>query len=124
MDITNFAIHIVLWLLGFVFLFHIPLCRAVRKDHLPCHQSTSVIIPARNEETVLPNLLASLREQSYIPDEIIVVDDHSEDRTKEIAKREGAKVVESQPLPEGWTGKTWTLPPGCASSGRRHFSSS
>ena len=112
MDITNFAIHIALWLLGFVFLFHIPLCRAVRKDHLPCHQSTSVIIPARNEETVLPNLLASLREQSYIPDEIIVIDDHSEDRTNEIAKIEGAKVLESQPLPEGWTGKTWACHQG------------
>ncbi|MGB2799061.1 MAG: glycosyltransferase family 2 protein [Dehalococcoidia bacterium] len=112
MDITTFAIHVALWLLGFVFLFHIPLCRAARKDDFPYHPPTSVIIPARNEDTVLPNLLASLREQSYIPDEIIVVDDHSEDRTKEIAKREGAKVVESQPLPEGWTGKTWACHQG------------
>ena len=112
MDITTFAIHVALWLLGFVFLFHIPLCRAARKDDFPYHPPTSVIIPARNEETALPNLLASLREQRYISDEIIVVDDHSEDRTKEIAKREGAKVVESQPLPEGWTGKTWTCHQG------------
>lgn len=112
MDIATFAIHIALWLLGFIFLFHIPLCRAVRKDDSIYHPPTSVIIPARNEETVLPNLLASLKEQSYIPDEIIVVDDHSEDRTKEIADRGEAKLVESQPLPKGWTGKTWACHQG------------
>jgi len=40
-------------------------------------------------------------------DEIIVVNDHSEDRTKEIAEKSGVEVLESLPIPEGWLGKTW-----------------
>ena len=67
----------------------------------------SVIIPARNEEDRLPTLLKSLGSQTFSPHEVIVVDDASEDRTREIAERFGAKVVDNPPLPEGWTGKCW-----------------
>src|SRR6187399_647718 len=43
----------------------------------------SVIIPARNEEENIGNLLSSLEKQTYSPNlfEIIVVDDHSTDNT-------------------------------------------
>jgi len=41
------------------------------------------------------------------PVEIIVVDDHSQDATAEVARRRGATVVFSDPLPDGWVGKTW-----------------
>ena len=44
----------------------------------------SVIIPARNEEASLGACLESLTEQHYYF-EIIVVNDHSTDRTSEIA---------------------------------------
>ena len=38
--------------------------------------------------------------------EIIVVDDHSTDRTREIALSFPAvRVIEAGPLPDGWTGK-------------------
>lgn len=70
----------------------------------------SVIIPARNEETNLPYLLQSLAGQSRKPDEIIVVDDRSTDRTRELASSfEGVTVVENAPLPPGWTGKNWAV---------------
>lgn len=48
----------------------------------------SVIIPARNEEKNLPFLLNDLTNQKYPQHlfEIIVVDDHSEDKTAEIIK--------------------------------------
>lgn len=72
-------------------------------------QKLSVIIPARNEEKNLPYLLTSLKAQTYRPFEIIVVDDFSEDQTKSIAESFGVTVVESTPLPKGWTGKTWAL---------------
>lgn len=42
-------------------------------------EKVSVIIPARNEAGNLPHLLGSLKKQTYAPDEIIVVDDFSED---------------------------------------------
>ncbi|HEY6502717.1 MAG TPA: glycosyltransferase [Chitinophagaceae bacterium] len=49
----------------------------------------SVIVPARNEENNIGALLDALEQQSYPRDlfEIIVTDDHSEDRTAEIVKQ-------------------------------------
>jgi len=102
-----FIVNLVFWLLGFFFLFHISSCRVPvdRNTHNP---SVSVIIPARNEEHTLPNLLNSLSGQLSSEDEVIVVDDHSEDRTKAVAEENGVKVLESLPIPEGWLGKTWS----------------
>ena len=54
----------------------------------------SIIIPAYNEEDYLPVLLSTIRHQTYYNVEIIVVDDASEDRTKEVAESYGALVVE------------------------------
>ncbi|MFC1905276.1 glycosyltransferase [Chloroflexota bacterium] len=98
--------HLLLWMLGFLFLFRIPYCENIITK-IKRNPSLSVIIPARNEEKNLPYLLASLKCQVPLPDEIIVVDDYSEDRTKILAEQQGAMVVVSQPLPEGWLGKTW-----------------
>ncbi len=66
----------------------------------------SVIVPARNEEASLPACLGSLVAQAGIPFEIIVVDDCSTDRTRQIATSiPGVRVIEPGPLPAGWTGK-------------------
>jgi 4,4'-diaponeurosporenoate glycosyltransferase len=43
---------------------------------------------------------------------VIVVDDDSSDGTAGIAQREGARVLRSDPLPEGWRGKTWACSQG------------
>ncbi len=70
------------------------------------HPKVSVIVPARNEEACLRSCLESLVAQTGVPFEIIVVDDHSTDRTREIATSFPAvRVVEAAPLPTGWTGK-------------------
>jgi glycosyltransferase involved in cell wall biosynthesis len=54
----------------------------------------SVVIPAYNEESFLPHLLTSLRQQTFKhPYEVIVVDNNSTDKTAQIAKEYGAKVV-------------------------------
>jgi glycosyltransferase involved in cell wall biosynthesis len=66
----------------------------------------SVIVPARNEQICLGACLESLVAQTGVPFEIIVVDDHSTDRTREIAQSfPGVRVIEAGPLPEGWIGK-------------------
>jgi glycosyltransferase involved in cell wall biosynthesis len=66
----------------------------------------SVIVPARNEEACLGTCLQSLVSQSNIAFEIIVVDDYSTDRTRDIALSfTEVRLVEAGPLPEGWTGK-------------------
>lgn len=66
----------------------------------------SIIVPARNEEASLGACLESLVSQTGVSFEIIVVDDHSTDRTHAIAEAFATvRVFEAGPLPAGWTGK-------------------
>jgi len=65
----------------------------------------SVIVPARNEEAVLARCLSSLICQPGVNCEIIVVDDHSTDRTREIAESFAVNTITADPLPGGWSGK-------------------
>jgi len=53
----------------------------------------SIVIPTKNEEEYLPNLLKSIKQQTFQPDHIIVADAGSTDHTREIAKSFGARVV-------------------------------
>ncbi len=54
----------------------------------------SVVIPTLNAETMIGPLLESLKEQNLPPREILVVDSASEDRTCEIARSLGARVIQ------------------------------
>lgn len=54
----------------------------------------SIVIPALNEESYLPILLESLKNQAFQDFEIIVADADSGDKTRQIAQESGAKVVE------------------------------
>src|ERR1700688_1142527 len=78
--------------------------------------AVSVIVPARNEEVCLGACLQSLVAQqtsaSQFGFEIIVVDDHSTDRTRQIAASfadksadQEIRVIAAAPIPPGWTGK-------------------
>lgn len=79
------------------------------EENLFSDQKVSVIIPARNEEESLPHLLQSLATQTVMPYEVIVVDDFSSDKTGEIARSYGARVLRNPTLPAGWTGKNWAV---------------
>lgn len=75
----------------------------------------SVVIPARNEASSITTLLASLAAQSRPADEVVVVDDQSEDGTAALARSfPGVTVVSGAPLPDGWTGKAWACHQGAA----------
>lgn len=76
----------------------------------------SIIVPARNEERNLGRLLDSLSRLDYPFTEIIVVDDHSTDRTAEIARGHGVRLVSAPPLPSGWNGKNWACHHGAAAA--------
>ena len=54
----------------------------------------SIIIPALNEENVLPRLLTSIKTQDFDDYEVIVADARSKDRTREIAAEFGCRVVD------------------------------
>ncbi|KEZ53927.1 glycosyltransferase [Metabacillus indicus] len=72
----------------------------------------SILIPLRNEEKNAEDLAASLKNLSYPNLEIIMLDDQSTDRTKEIltnAARNDSrfKIVTGSDLPDGWAGKVF-----------------
>ena len=73
----------------------------------PSTKSVCVIVPARNEEALVGAAIASLR-----PWPVIVVDDHSSDRTATVAAEAGATVIQAGPLPPGWSGKLWAISEG------------
>ena len=60
----------------------------------------SIIIPTHNEENYLPKLLKCIKKQSYKDYEIIIGDAFSTDRTIEIAKNCGCRIVKDA-VPNG-----------------------
>ncbi len=56
--------------------------------------SYDVLIPARNEELILEKTLHHLYKQTIKPNLVIVVNDNSNDKTKEIAESNGVKVID------------------------------
>jgi chlorobactene glucosyltransferase len=86
-----------------------------RFDQYPTSNRTprvSVLVPARNEERNIDLCITSLLKQDYPDFEIIVLDDHSNDRTLSILSRlakmdSHLKIMEGRPLPAGWLGKHW-----------------
>jgi len=81
----------------------------------------SIIVPARNEEASLADCLRSLTAQSGVAFEIIVVDDASIDRTREIAQNfAGVRAISPEPLPVGGTRKMWTGKNNALVAGAKH----
>ncbi|MBB6099805.1 glycosyltransferase involved in cell wall biosynthesis [Deinobacterium chartae] len=60
---------------------------------MPARPGFSVVIPARNEERYLYATLEAIGRQARRPDEVIVVDSASTDRTAALARAWGARVV-------------------------------
>jgi len=76
----------------------------------------AVIVPARNEASLVGHATESLVRQDYQgPFHIFLVDDHSTDATSEVALKAAERaghinsltIVQARELPSGWTGKLW-----------------
>ena len=78
----------------------------VAPETVSSRPTVSVIVPARNEEASLGACLESLAAQTGVSFEIIVVDDASTDRTREIAQSfPSVRVVDAGPPPARLDGK-------------------
>jgi hopene-associated glycosyltransferase HpnB len=74
----------------------------------------TVLIPARNEASVIECTLSALRREGKGL-RVILIDDQSSDGTASIARSTlptHLQVVQGAPLPDGWTGKLWALEQG------------
>ena len=61
--------------------------------------SVSVVIPVRDGERHLGNVLRALRREG--PDEVLVIDSGSRDRSREIAREGGSDLIEIEPADFG-----------------------
>lgn len=94
---------------------------ASNNQALEVYPTVWVIVPARDEAEVLAMSLASLLNQDYLGAfSIVLVDDNSCDRTREVAqetatqlnKVEQLKIISGKPLVKGWKGKLWAMEQG------------
>lgn len=92
-------------------LFHHRAFDAARLAAARGTADVAVVIPARDEEGTIGEIVSSIRRglvaRAGLVDELVVVDDHSTDATAAVARSSGARVVESRGAGKGaamWTG--------------------
>ena len=102
-----FAVFPALMYVRNVKLFRAP---GLRSLTFPARPHLSVLIPARNEEAGIAAAVEAVLASTDVDLELIVLDDHSTDRTAEIVRdiavKDGRVRVElAPPLPADWCGK-------------------
>ncbi len=86
-----------------------PKLRRVNRSY---NDLVSILIPVRNEQENILNLLTSIRQQDYQNHEVILLDDDSTDATYEICSAFASansrfRIVKGESLPRGWLGKNY-----------------
>lgn len=113
LQISFIFILIVILTTFFVSLINLLLNQSLKPINLSNNKPfVSVLIPVRNEEKNIPNLLNSLLLQDYQNIEILVLDDNSTDNTYQVIhdysiKYNNIVTIKGKPLPDGWLGKNW-----------------
>ncbi len=109
----NYPALLVLTLMGYLLLtalINLLLTQKIPRKMPIANNRVSVLIPARDEEKNIGNLLSDLQLMTADNLEIIVGNDQSTDRTAEIVAHHAQKdsrirMIEIDHLPEGWRGK-------------------
>ena len=112
-----------------LFLFSLALTNffTIRKpeESISIAQTIDVLIPVRNEQENIPELVASLKAQINLHAvRFIFIDDSSTDNTASLIKERTQNdprfsLISADPLPAGWLGKPWALSQGfSAGTGR------
>jgi len=84
-----------------------PLLRTSHHDHDPAavaaakgDQTVAVCLPARDEESTVGTIVETIRRDLCgavgVIDELVVVDDHSDDATADVARAAGARVIDAR----------------------------
>lgn len=115
MLVGQFVIFIILLTALLTVLANLAAFRSLPPAPIPADAPlVSVLVPARNEARNIEACVGSLLRQEYPNFEVIVIDDHSDDGTGELAARLFAehpgvktRLLSGTQLPPGWTGKGW-----------------
>jgi 4,4'-diaponeurosporenoate glycosyltransferase len=100
----SIAIYLVGWISGWLAFVRI---RSLPSAGGTTRGAVTVIVPCRNEAENLTQLLPNLGAVLGNDDEVIVVDDQSNDATSLIARNAGVVVVQVDSIPDGWAGKPY-----------------
>ncbi|AKG04716.1 hypothetical protein AAV35_007815 [Salimicrobium jeotgali] len=108
-------VTIFLILAGVLFLwtiFNSMFMPGLKSNNLRRIAPVSILIPLRNEEFNAGPLVESLKKITYPDLEILLLDDHSEDRTFALLSEATAddprfRLFKGEPLKKGWTGKVF-----------------
>lgn len=106
------AIVILLMILSTTLFNFFTAPRIARAPNLKATPKVSILIPARNEEQNIGKCLEGLIKQDYPNLEIIVLNDHSEDKTLQVIQAfrqrdQRIQYINGKDLPDGWLGKNW-----------------
>jgi chlorobactene glucosyltransferase len=99
-------VSLIIFIVSLVNLFTAP---ELKKAQTTIDDLVSILIPARNEEKNISNIISDCLNQTYKRIEIVVLDDHSTDNTKNILENFSDKIqiIDGLDLPENWLGKNW-----------------
>ena len=101
------------------FFWHLKNDTVDATDSAESSTSIAAVVPARNEAEFIGPVITSLLGQSRAVS-VFLVDDESTDGTADVARCAAEKagkagaliVIQSKPLPAGWTGKLWAMHQG------------
>lgn len=117
------AVSLCIWLyLAFArgFFWRLPRPELPQSPESSSKLSVAAVIPARDEAAVIGSVVEALVNQQGMRLPVFLVDDGSTDGTAAAARETVARlgksdqltVIESEPLPSGWTGKLWAMRQG------------
>ncbi len=105
-------VHVLLFIIFMISLFNVitaPLLSNYPK--INTFPKISVLVPVRNEQDTIGKCLQGLLAQDCPDYEIIVLDDNSTDRSRDIIvdmqKNSSIRLVDGEPVKPGWTGKNY-----------------
>jgi chlorobactene glucosyltransferase len=110
----------VIFTVSLVNLFTAP---ELKKAQSNSDELVSILIPARNEEKNIANIISDCLNQTYPKIEIIVLNDHSTDNTAVILEQYSDKIqiINGSDLPQNWLGKNWACHQLSLKANGKHF---